>query len=143
MRTRTKIIIGTIALAIPMFFAGSMIWPNAVGTPSPSSQQLPFFILLAVIEALVSGLGISTLIFGWKWVRQSPPENQALNILTLFSFAWILGQWWAHGNMHRWNGYDLQGLLYIDYGFHVTVIIASVILLYSFVKQVFLRRQSL
>jgi hypothetical protein len=33
--------------------------------------------------------------------------------------------------MHIHNGDDLQGLLYIEYGFHVTLMVAGLVLAYS------------
>ena len=39
--------------------------------------------------------------------------------------------WWPHDNMHIHNGNDLQGLLYIEYGFHVTLMAAGLVLAYS------------
>jgi hypothetical protein len=33
--------------------------------------------------------------------------------------------------MHIHNGNDIQGLLYIEYGFHVTLMASAVILAYS------------
>jgi hypothetical protein len=33
--------------------------------------------------------------------------------------------------MHIHNGNDLQGLLYIEYGFHVTLMAAGLVLAYS------------
>ena len=39
--------------------------------------------------------------------------------------------WWPHDNLHIHNGNDLQGLLYIEYGFHVTLIIAASVLAFS------------
>ncbi len=37
-----------------------------------------------------------------------------------------------HDNLHKVNGMNIQGLLYIEYAFHVTIIIAGVILAYAF-----------
>ena len=36
-----------------------------------------------------------------------------------------------HDNMHIHNGTDMQGLLYIEYGFHVTLMVAGLVLAYS------------
>ncbi len=47
------------------------------------------------------------------------------------SIGWFLVSWWSHDNLHIHNGDDLQGLLYIEYGVHVTLIIAAVVLAYS------------
>ena len=47
------------------------------------------------------------------------------------SIGWFLVSWWSHDNLHIHNGDDLQGLLYIEYGFHVTLIIAAGVLVFS------------
>jgi hypothetical protein len=47
------------------------------------------------------------------------------------SVGWFLVSWWPHDNLHLHNGFDLQGLLYIEYGFHVTLIFAAFVLAYS------------
>ena len=39
--------------------------------------------------------------------------------------------WWPHDNLHLHNGMDMQGLLFIEYGFHVTLIIAAGALAFS------------
>ncbi|HEV8224498.1 MAG TPA: hypothetical protein VGP74_04510, partial [Rubrobacteraceae bacterium] len=44
---------------------------------------------------------------------------------------WFLVSWWPHDNLHIHNGEDLQGLLYIEYGFHVTLMLAGIVLAYS------------
>jgi hypothetical protein len=33
--------------------------------------------------------------------------------------------WWPHDNLHISNGNDLRGLLFIEYGFHFTLMIAA------------------
>ncbi len=48
------------------------------------------------------------------------------------ALPWMLVSWWPHDNLHVHNGMNLQGLLYIEYGFHLTLIIASLILTYGF-----------
>jgi hypothetical protein len=39
--------------------------------------------------------------------------------------------WWPHDYLHIHNGNDLQGLLYIEYGFHLTLMLAGIVLAYS------------
>jgi hypothetical protein len=54
---------------------------------------------------------------------------------TYLSIGWLMVSWWPHLNLHRHNKADnLQGLLYIDYGFHVPLMIAAVILACSFIS---------
>ena len=47
---------------------------------------------------------------------------------------WLLISWWPHDNLHKHNGLNLQGLLFIEYGFHVTLMIVGAILALCFVR---------
>jgi hypothetical protein len=49
-----------------------------------------------------------------------------------FSIAWLLFSWCPHDSLHIHNGMDLSGLLAIEYGFHVSLMIAGMILAYFF-----------
>jgi hypothetical protein len=49
---------------------GPVIWPPAEGGPEPTGGQLPFFILLALMESVLFGSGISFLLFGLPTVRR-------------------------------------------------------------------------
>ena len=51
------------------------------------------------------------------------------------SIGWFLVSWWPHDNLHIHNGMDMQGLLYIEYSFHVTLIIAALVLAFSLLTQ--------
>jgi hypothetical protein len=42
--------------------------------------------------------------------------------------------WWPHDNLHISNGNNLQGLLFIEYGFHFTLMIAALVLAYCFLS---------
>jgi len=54
---------------------------------------------------------------------------------TMFvSIAWFLLSWWPHDNLHLHNGLNLQGLLFIEYGFHVTLMLAGAVLAFCFVR---------
>jgi hypothetical protein len=64
MKTWVKVALVTALFAVPAMALGKVIWPPAPGGPEPSAGQFPFFILLAVFEALTFGLGISFLLFG-------------------------------------------------------------------------------
>jgi hypothetical protein len=43
-----------------------------------------------------------------------------------------MANWWPHDSLHLHNGLALNGLLGIEYGFHVTLMLAGVILAYFF-----------
>ncbi len=67
------------------------------------------------------------LILGWPLVRRATREAGVATLPVYLSIAWSLMQWWPHSNSHRVVGEDYAALLMIDYGFHVTLMIAAAI----------------
>ena len=47
-----------------------------------------------------------------------------------------MGNWWMHDNLHVHTGLNIPGLLAIEYGFHVTLGVAGLVLAYLFVDAV-------
>ena len=131
MKKKVAVLLITLAIALPALILGPMIWP-ASGHVSPTPGQLPFFIFLSIIEALAFGLGVSFLIYGWPLVRKVERTAKQNGWLLYISIAWLLMSWWPHDNMHIHNGDDMAGLLRIEYGFHLTLMIAGFILAYNF-----------
>jgi hypothetical protein len=84
--------------------------------------------MLNIFEALTFGLGISFLIFGYPLVRAISPASRGLTHAAHLSIAWLLLNWWIHDSLHIHVGMVLNGLLAIEYGFHVTLMLAGVIL---------------
>ena len=131
MKPWIKVALVTAAFAIPAMALGQVIWPPAEGGPEPTGGQLPFFLFLAVFEALTFGLGVSFLLFGFAPLRRAVGGSTWRTWAIYITVGWILVSWWPHDNMHIHNGDDLQGLLYIEYGFHVTLMLSGLILAYS------------
>ncbi len=131
MKTWVKVALVTALFAVPAMALGQLIWPPDPGNPEPSAGQMPFFILLSVFEAVAFGLGISFLLFGFPALLRLARGSRLRAWAMYLSVGWFLVSWWPHDNLHLHTGLDLQGLLYIEYGFHVTLIIAAVVLAYS------------
>ena len=131
MKTWVKVALVTALFAVPAMALGQAIWPPAPGGPEPTAGQLPFFILLAVFEALTFGLGVSFLLFGFAPLKRAVGGSAWRTWAIYLSVGWFLVSWWPHDNLHIHNGEDLQGLLYIEYGFHVTLMLAGIVLAYS------------
>lgn len=134
MNTKTKTILITLVVAIPAFLLAPMLWPMSSDMGDPTAAQLPFFIVLSVIESLAFGLGIAFIIVVLPKVRAlaEPLRTPALRIF--WATAWSVASWWPHDNFHKMNGENLQGLLYIEYGFHVTLILSALVIAYSLPK---------
>lgn len=127
----------TLALTVLAVLAnpsGSLggFWRPAAGMPTPTGAELPFAILLKIAEGLTFGLGISFLIFGYPMVRAISPASLGVTRAAHVSIAWLLSNWWPHDSLHIYNGMNLGGLLAIEYVFHITLMIAGIILAYFF-----------
>lgn len=140
-------IILTVVLAVLAFvFSPHMplgkFWAPAAGMPKPVGIQIPLLILLNIFEAITFGLGVSFLVFGWSYVTSISPVSRALTIASYLSAVWLLMSWWPHDSLHLHIGeLSLSNLLLVEYGFHVTGMIAAVILMSFFVA--LLRRRNM
>ena len=131
--TWVKVLLVTVFVAIPALILGPIIWPPAEGSPSPTATQIPFLLFLNLAQATVLGLGVSFLAFGLSVMRRISPDSQVRAWAMYLSIAYLMVSWWPHINMHVHNGPDnLQGLIYIDYLFHLPSMIAALVLAYGF-----------
>ena len=131
--TWVKVLLVTVFVAIPALILGSIIWPPAEGSPSPTATQIPFLLFLSLVQATVLGLGVSFLAFGLPVMRRISPDSKVRAWAMYLSIAYLMVSWWPHINMHVHNGPDnLQGLIYVDYLFHLPSMIAALVLAYCF-----------
>ena len=133
-RSWLGVVVLTLLLAIPAIILGPIIWPPAMTGMPPTVGQIPFLIFEQFFEALSLGLGVSFLIFGLPIVRQAAPSLRLRAWLMYLGIGWALVSWWPHGNLHVSNGDNMQRLLYIEYGFHITLIITAAIVAYCFLS---------
>jgi hypothetical protein len=131
-RAWIKVLVITLLVTIPAFLLGHVIWHPLGMAPSPG--QMPFFMVVSLFEALALGLGVAFLVFGLPLVRRIPSELKTRAWLMYLGIGWALVSWWPHGNLHMSNGDNMQRLLYIEYGFHVTLGISAAIVAYCFLS---------
>jgi hypothetical protein len=116
----------TVGLAIPAFALSRVIWPNPPGAPVPPSGLLPFLMVPAVVEALAFGAGVAFLVAAGRRLFGSA-QARGLSVAAYASAGWALVSWWPHSNMHRANT-SLQGLVVIDWTFHLTLIAGAAVM---------------
>ncbi len=136
MRTRTKVAIVTTLVAAPAFVLGPILFPPTDTGVEPTAAQLPHFLFLAAGDALLLGLGVSFLLFGYPVLRKVSPDSKLRAWAMYLSIGYLMVSWWPHLNLHAHNDMDLQGLLFIDYFFHLPLEVAGVVLALSFVSLV-------
>ncbi|MDQ6791118.1 MAG: hypothetical protein M3075_10785 [Candidatus Dormibacteraeota bacterium] len=116
----------TIGLAIPTFVLSRVIWPDPPGAPVPPKGLLPFLIVPAVFESLAFGAGVAFLIAAGRGLLGNTGVG-GLAVAAYASAGWALVSWWPHSNMHRVNT-SFQGLIVIDWTFHLTLIAGAAII---------------
>jgi hypothetical protein len=139
-KTWVKVALVTAVLGVAAMALGPILWPIAEGGAQPTAGQLFFFIVLEAIQSLAFGLGVSFLLFGLPTMRNASPNSRLMAWAMYLSIGWLLVSWWPHSHLHQVVGENLQGLLYIEYGFHVTLIIGAIVLAYGFLSLI--RQQS-
>ena len=108
-------------------------WRPSSDLGTPPSTLLPLFILFQIAEGLSFGFGIAFLIFGFPFVKAISPASTGLTRAAHLSIAWLLLSWWPHDSMHIHNGMsNMSGLLVIEYVFHISGMIAGLILVRFF-----------
>jgi hypothetical protein len=123
----------TLALAVIAVLANPSgplggFWRPSPHMPPPTGLELPFGLLLKIAEGLTFGLGISFLVLGFPLVRAVAPASLGLTRAAHLSIAWLLANGWPHDSLHIHIGMDLGGRLSLEYVFHITLMIAGVVL---------------
>lgn len=127
-KIKNLFILITLVLAVPAFFGSQHIV-----SPEGSLVQFFFMVILSVIDSLALGAGAAFLLLAWPLIRNITIINHAQKLAVYLSIAWILVSWWPHNNLHTiiaGSIYDdhstyLTKLLLVEYGFHVTLMIAG------------------
>lgn len=92
--------------------------------PAPGLEGgvLGALVLYSVIEAVIFGVGLVWLIFGREVLRG--PGARAAHL----AVGWALVSWFPHGAFHQSIAHDnWAGLAAIEYGFHLTMLIAGLL----------------
>lgn len=135
MKTWMKMLLVTVLVGVPAVGAGMAIWPPAGGE---GSGEMPAFVIvglmvMALIEGLAFGLGVAFLGFGLPLVRGVAGASRTRAWAMYLSIAWLLISWLPHSGAHRSTG-SLEGLLAIEYMYHLTLIIAGATLAGGFLS---------
>jgi hypothetical protein len=69
-------LIVTVLIAVPAIKLGPIIWPNPEGAAAPTAAQMPYFLLLALWDGVLLGLGVLVLLFGWPVIRRVSPDSR-------------------------------------------------------------------
>jgi len=132
-RTRFAIIaIGIGVVSIPTSLV--VFRPNLPAGATLPAAALVLLLGLKVFEGLALGTGIAFLIFGYPLLKRAG-RSRTLTLLAYLAIGWYLVNWWPHDNLHLLIGVNnLWGLLWIEYGFHLTMMVAAGVLALFFYR---------
>lgn len=139
--TWMKVTAVTVVFAVLAMVVGQVIWPPAEGGTEPTPGQVASFVVVAALTAVTFGLGMSFLIFGFTAVREVAGDSKYRAWAMYLSIGWLLVSWWPHGSLHAFIGDNIQQLLYIEFGFHVTSYFAGIVLAAGFLALIRERRR--
>jgi hypothetical protein len=133
MKPWIKVLIITLVFGIVSFLLGPVLWPMAEGGPQPVGAQLPLLIGVSIIESIAFGIGIAFLLLGWPLVRKVAHGSKLAAWSLYIGAAWYMISWWPHDRFHMSMEHgDYWMLIKLEYGFHVTLIIAGALIAYAF-----------
>ena len=82
-------------------------------------------LITASLVESIAFVGLAWLAFGWSSVRHA---SRRLAMATFLAIGWGLVSWFPHSSLHiSWQDDNWYGLAAIEWGFHVTLIIAALI----------------
>jgi hypothetical protein len=129
-KTPAAVAVVTLAVAVPALALTRNLFPPSPHM-APTEAQMPFFAMLAGINAMALGLGVAFLAFGLPTMRRLVPAGRGRAVAAYLAIAWLLMSWYPHGGLHASNGMDTGSLLWIEYGFHLPLIVAPLVLIWA------------
>jgi hypothetical protein len=118
----------TFAVGIPAVPVSLVLWPPQPGGAAPTPLQTALFLGVFAAEALLFGFGVAFAAFGLPLVREAARSAGVRAWPAFLSIIWTLVSWWPHSGFHRaTRAGDLGATLRIDYAFHVTLIVAGIV----------------
>jgi alpha-beta hydrolase superfamily lysophospholipase len=124
---RKRILVITLAVGIPAFLLTRVVFPLPEFGPQASGVQVPLFVVAVLLTAP-------------RVIRELPAAQRGLAWAVALGLVWFLGNWWIHDGLHVVVGQDMGGLLAIEYGFHLTLIIAGAAMASALVRLARMRR---
>ena len=119
----------TIGIAVVGFVLHKpLVLDHAASATDPQGPVLAGFMILTVLSAVATGIGVSMLVFGGRVVATLPEHVRSAGRVVQLGLVWLIAPWMIHEGLHVTNGSEQMGrLLVIEFGFHVTSYVAAIL----------------
>jgi hypothetical protein len=131
-QTRTKFIAIALITGIPALLLTPILFPVNPGIPMPDASLLPHFLVIGAVESLFFGFGVAFLVLGLPVMRRLAADTGVPALPAYLAIGFLTASWWPHLGFHRVFGFDLVGVLVVDYAFHIPYIVSAVIVAWFF-----------
>ncbi len=126
--------ITTLAVGVPAFLAAPGIRTSFATVAEPSAIETLLLALLGAVEALGLGLGVAFVLFGCPRLLRNAGSPMSRTLAVCASVSWLLVSWWPYDNLRHFAGGDDQILMYLEYGFHATLIVCGIVLAHALLR---------
>lgn len=129
LKTRIKVAITTLIVGVPAFLVAQATWPSPAAQGQLPALWAPFLVLPVALESLGLGLGVAFALFGWRRLVRNSGSPRARTLAVCASVSWLLASPWPYDYLRRQAA--AEGLMYMEYGFHATLLACGIVLAYS------------
>ncbi len=132
------VVVAAVLTALVFFNLDRVFPPVGCGIgapcPPPSMSTIPFLIFLDFWDALAFGVGVALLIWGAISYSKWPQAIRTPLLILLFIALWFTLLNWIHDGWHRVNGMNMNGIVAIEFVFHVPWLIFGAVLAFTIVR---------
>lgn len=133
MNSKTKTVLTVVAFTVLGFLLnpnaplGAVVFgaPPSDGAEEPTGAQIGLLMAVGLVESIAFGLGAALLLLGGALVRRLAAVGIPARAAWLAT-VWGLMSWVPHTALHMTAGDDMARLIAIEYGFHVTLVVAAI-----------------
>lgn len=96
--------------------------------------MVALFTLISAVEALAFGAGLAVLLLAGRPIKAMfGPRHARLGTATHLALFWLLWSWWLHVALHNTSGMRPGRILFIEYAFHGSSLVAAGVVLYALI----------
>jgi len=115
----------------------SLLLPSA-DFPSPTHVQTFFLLVLACIQAISFGCGITFAVYGKEIVNRMTKDNKKQAYLLYGSIVWLLAAWLPYSLLLMEVGVsNMTSYLIVSYVFQILFVSSGLIVAYCFIHPFF------
>ena len=125
----------SIIFSVVAFFLSRAVLLPASDMPTPTLSESVFLWIFAALESVSFGIGLTFAMYGKEVVMRMAASNRKQAYFLYGSIVWLLTAWLPYSTLFMNIGMtNLSALLMLSYFFHISLILAGLVVAYSFIN---------